>query len=102
MEQKLSKEKVAYVAKLASLGMPPRELEKYQVELSMILNYVEQIQQLDTTGIPATFQVLPLKNILRDDQTSPGLTVEEALLNAPDRENNYFKMPKIMEQTSVA
>ena len=97
MEPKLSKEKTAYVANLASLEMTPQELEKYRIELSRILDYVEHIQSLDTEGIPATFQVFPLSNVLREDEQTPGLTVQESLQNAPERENDYLKMPKILD-----
>ena len=93
----LSKEEVCYVAHLARLELSPEEVEKYQKELSRILDYVAQIQSLDTSDIPATFQNFPRKNVFRADEVGKSLPVEEVLKNAPEREGNYFKMPRILE-----
>ena len=97
MKNRLDKSEVAHVAHLARLEVNDAEMEKYSRELSPILDYVAKIQELETADIPATFQVLPRTNVFRQDESAESLSVEEALSNAPQREADYFKMPKILE-----
>ena len=92
----LTKEQVEHVALLARLDLTEEEKEKYAAQLSGILEYVEKLNQLDTTDVPPTAHVLPIKNVFREDKVGDHLSNDEALQNAPDRDGNSFRVPKIM------
>lgn len=94
---KLSKEMVEHVAKLARLAITEEEVEQFSVQLSRILEHMEKLNALNTEGVEPTFHVLDLKNVLRPDEVKPGLPVQEALANAPEREGQLFKVPRIVE-----
>jgi aspartyl-tRNA(Asn)/glutamyl-tRNA(Gln) amidotransferase subunit C len=87
---------VEYVAKLAKLEFTEAEKVVYQEKLDAILGYMEQLQQLDTQNVAPTTHVLPLENIFRQDELGPCLSHEEALSNAPDQSDGYFRVPKII------
>lgn len=91
----INKEDVLKIAKLAKLALTEEEIEKYSTQLRDILTYVEQLNELDTTGVVPTTRPIPLHNVFREDVLKAGLTIEEALMNAPVKENNMFKVPKI-------
>jgi len=87
---------VEHVALLARLELNEEEKELYTRQLGKILEYAAILQELDTTEVPPTAHVLPLHNVFREDRVSGHLPVEEVLANAPDREGNYFKVPRII------
>lgn len=94
---KLSKKDVEYVAKLARLELTEEEKEKYTIQLAKILEYVSKLNQLDTENIEPTSHVLPLQNVFREDEIKPSLSQEEILTNAPEKEDGYFKVKKVLE-----
>jgi len=94
---KLTKEDVMYVADLARLEFNEEEIGKYVHQLGDILNYEEQLNELDTTGVEPTAHVLPIKNVLREDVPVPSLDREKALMNAPEKDKGCFKVPKVIE-----
>lgn len=94
---KLTKEDVLYVADLARLEFTEEELGTYVDQLSAILDYEEQLNQVDTTGVAPTAHVLPVKNVLREDVVKPSLNREKALMNAPSQEQGCFSVPKVLE-----
>ena len=97
MEKKIIDiEQVRYIAHLSRLELTPEEEEKFTRQLGDILSYVEKLREVDTTNIPPTSHVLPLKNVFREDKLSFSLSPNEALSNAPDRKDNLFKVPKII------
>lgn len=79
---KLTKNQVEHVGKLSNLPLSDEELEKYSEQLSEILNYIDQLNSVDTKGVEPTFNTVPEKNVLREDITVNSLTQEEALSNA--------------------
>jgi aspartyl-tRNA(Asn)/glutamyl-tRNA(Gln) amidotransferase subunit C len=91
----ITEEEVLKIARLAKLSLAPDEIKKFSVQLGDILDYVEQLNGLDTTGVPPTARVIPVHNVFRDDVVQSGLNPGEALQNAPAQENNMFKVPKI-------
>lgn len=95
---KLTPEVVRHVAELARLELSEAEVQRYTEQLSAILDYAERIQAVDTGQVPPTPYVLPQANVLRDDEPEPSLPVEEALANAPDREDGLFRVPAIFEE----
>lgn len=94
---KLSLTQVEHVAKLAQLALTDQEKELFREQLSSILQYAERLQELDTDDIPPTATVLPLENVMRDDVVQPSLPLADALANAPDVENNCFRVPVVLE-----
>ncbi|SPD72838.1 Aspartate--tRNA ligase 1 [uncultured Desulfobacterium sp.] len=95
--QKISREEVLHVARLARLRLEEEEVVHYQKDLNSILKYVETLERLDTEGVPPMSHVLGIMNIWRED-VAGGLKDPEPLLsNAPVREKEYFRVPKILE-----
>ena len=95
--EKISTEEVKHVAKLARLSMSDEETEKYRNDLNSILDYVAALEDIDTTGITPMSHVLDIKNVWRDDTPVERENPLELLNNAPEREEAYYKVPKILE-----
>lgn len=95
---RISLEDVDHVAALARLGLSPGEREQLRSQLSSILAYVEQLDHLDTSQVAPSAQVIRFENVTRPDVTRPGLTVEQALANAPCRVDDYFGVPPVFEE----
>jgi len=93
----LTMDDVRKVALLARLRLSDEELERMQQQLSSILEYMEVLQEVDVTDVPPTAQVTDVVNVMRPDEVRPSLTVEEALANAPAREDGYFKVKPVFE-----
>lgn len=97
MPERISKEQVLHVAKLARLRLSPVEVDSYKKDLNAILEYVNTLEKLDTDNIAPMSHVLPVKNVWRDDKPVGKKETEPLLKNAPMREEDYFKVPKILE-----
>jgi aspartyl-tRNA(Asn)/glutamyl-tRNA(Gln) amidotransferase subunit C len=82
-----------HVARLARLELADAEVERFQEQLSAILEAVSKVQELDLTGIPPTSHPLDVVNVWRADEPRPSLPVEEALANAPGRRGDLFEVP---------
>lgn len=95
---KISQEEVVYVAKLARLGVSESEKQVFSKQLSDILNYIEKLNELNTDSVEPTSHVLDIYNVLREDMVREGLKPDEGLGNAPDREEDFFRVPKIIEE----
>jgi aspartyl-tRNA(Asn)/glutamyl-tRNA(Gln) amidotransferase subunit C len=93
----LSLEQVAKVARLARLELADDDLARMQRELSAILDYVAQLQQLNTDGVEPLAHPLPVQNVFRPDEPAPSLPVDEALQNAPARAGDYFAVPAVFD-----
>ncbi len=94
---KISKEEIEHIAVLARLSLPEEEKELFGSQLSNILDYMEKLNELDTKGIEPTSHVLTLSNVMRDDIPRPSIPKEDALMNAPDHTEKFFRVPKIIE-----
>jgi aspartyl-tRNA(Asn)/glutamyl-tRNA(Gln) amidotransferase subunit C len=94
----ISKEEVERVATLARLEITEGEKDTFSKQLSSILTYIEELRSWDTTGIEPTATVLEQTNVLREDRVQPSLPVEQALMNAPDSDGEYFRVPRILEE----
>lgn len=94
---KLSQEYVKHVAELAKLRLSEEEVEEFTEQLSAILDYAQRIQNVDTSSVVPTPYVLPLENVMRPDEPGACLTNEEALANAPDREDEHFRVNAVFE-----
>ncbi len=93
---KISQEQVEHVALLARLELTEAEKNTYTEHLNSILEYAELLNKLDTSGVPPTAHPLPLNNVFREDSVKPSLEQDVALANAPEAENGFFKVPKIL------
>jgi aspartyl-tRNA(Asn)/glutamyl-tRNA(Gln) amidotransferase subunit C len=87
------------VARLARLDLSDEERERMQTELSHIIAHAETIQALDLDGIEPTSHAIPLRNVMRPDETRPSLDPAEALSNAPSAEDGRFEVPRILEDS---
>jgi aspartyl-tRNA(Asn)/glutamyl-tRNA(Gln) amidotransferase subunit C len=94
---KLSLDQVEHVAQLAQLALDDREKELFCRQLSSILDHARHLQRLDTAGIPPTATVLPLENVMRDDEVRPSLPLADVLANAPAVEGDCFQVPVVLE-----
>ncbi len=94
---KITRQDVENVALLSRLEMTKEELDAYAGQLNAILEYADVLNKLNTKDVEPTAHVLPLKNVMRADEVKPSLPRELALANAPETEDGYFKVPKIME-----
>ena len=92
----LSIEDVEHVAALARLGLTAEEKERLRDQLSSILGHIEVLNQLDTAQIPPTAQVLPLENVMRDDEVRPSLPREAALANAPRQRDGFIEVRAVL------
>jgi len=88
---------VHYVAHLARLKLSPAEAQQLGAQLGDILGYIEQLKQVDVSGVEPTAHPFPLVNVTRPDEARPSLPHEDALRNAPQRANGLFAVPKIVE-----
>lgn len=96
MAEQLTDKQVRHVAKLARLRLSDDEVHPMAQQLSAILAYVAQIEELDTDGVEPMAHPLDVTNVLRDDTPGPTLTTDEALANAPARDGDFFAVPKVL------
>ncbi|AFV02435.1 Aspartyl-tRNA(Asn) amidotransferase subunit C [Dehalobacter sp. UNSWDHB] len=93
---KLSREEVEHVALLARLQLSEEEVELYTEQLNSILGYAEMLQKLNTDQVSPTAHAVQLVNILREDEVRPSMSRDKILMNAPDEEDGFFRVPKIV------
>lgn len=88
---------VRHIAKLARLQLEESEIATYTEQLGRILAFFDQLQALDTTGVPVTAHPMPISNAFREDVARPSLPLEKALAAAQATEGDCFRVPKILE-----
>lgn len=95
----LSKQDIQNIAKLARLELTDAELEKYGSQLSDVLNYIEQLKEVDTANIEPTAQVTGMENVLRSDEVESWQEdeIEVALKDAPEKEGRFIKVKRVIE-----
>jgi aspartyl-tRNA(Asn)/glutamyl-tRNA(Gln) amidotransferase subunit C len=93
----LSPDEVRWVAHLARLELSDAELATMTRQLSAILDYVKQLQQVDTEGVEPLAHALEVHNVFRADEPAPSLPVDAALANAPDRRGDFYGVPAVLE-----
>ena len=94
----ISRADVEHVASLARLGLTDDEIDRMQDQLNRILEAIGQLQSVDTSSVGPTAQVIALENVMRDDETRPGLSRGAALANAPLREGDHLRVPVVLEE----
>ncbi|KAF0144557.1 MAG: aspartyl-tRNA(Asn)/glutamyl-tRNA (Gln) amidotransferase subunit C [Nitrospirae bacterium] len=88
---------VEHIAKLARLSVSEEEKELFGPQLNGILSYMEKLDELNTKDVGPTSHVLSLSNVMRDDMPGNSIPREDALLNAPDHTDKFYRVPKIIE-----
>jgi aspartyl-tRNA(Asn)/glutamyl-tRNA(Gln) amidotransferase subunit C len=91
---------VEHIAKLAKLEFTDAEKEKFTHQLNQILEYMEQMNKLDTSHVEPLSHVIELSNVFRADEVKQGVSTEEALKNAPSKTEEFFKVPKVINEKS--
>lgn len=91
-------EQVQKVAHLARLELTLEQQEQFTGQLSKILEYVEQLNELDTTDVPPTTRAIDVSNVTREDEIRPYTDKEALLEQAPAREDDYFRVPQILNE----
>ena len=94
---KLSREEVLHIALLARLGLTEAEVDKFSEQLSNLLEHFEELQQVDTTGVPPTAQSIALQNVLSEDEVADSLPPGQVLANAPRKEGEFFRVRAVLE-----
>lgn len=94
----ISREEILKLAELARLRLSEEEITSLQRDLDQMLEYVRQLQQVDTEGVEPMSHSIDLNSIMRADEVKPSLPVEEALKNAPARVDDFFAVPKVIDQ----
>lgn len=94
---KISRDDVLHLAQLSSLQLADDEIDALQEDIGNILGYVEQLSELDTSGVEPTYQVTGLTNVWRDDEVDQSAATRKQLLAlAPEQQNNSVKVPKVL------
>ena len=96
--KKISSDEVKKVAKLARLELNEREIKQHAVQLEKILEYINQLEKINTDNIPCTTRAIEVINVFRKDEKKDYENSDELLDLAPSRENNFFKVPKIINE----
>ena len=95
---KITKEEVRKVAHLARLELNEDEINSHAKQLEKILEYVKQLEKIDTKGVPCTTRAIEVTNVFRKDENKNSECAEELLELGPSREDKYFKVPKIINE----
>ncbi len=98
MGTRIDQAEVRKVAKLSRLDLSEEEIGEFTSQLSAILDYVTKMNELDTTSIEPLAHCLPISNVFREDVVKESLGTEKTLANAPERDREFFKVPKILEE----
>ena len=97
-EPKITAAEVEHVARLARLDLSPEEKERMRSQLDAILTYIDKLRQLPTEGVEPTSHAIPIVNVMREDEVQPCFPISDMLANAPERDGDLFRVPKIIEE----
>jgi len=96
-DRRISLAEVEHVARLARLELSADEKERMGRELDGILAYIDKLRAVDVSGVEPTSHAVPVTNVMRDDELEPSFPREDMLANAPDRNGDLFRVPRILE-----
>ena len=94
----IKKGDVRHIAGLARLKLSDKEIDYFADHLGRIIDYIDQLKEVDTSNVEPTSHVLPLQNVFREDSVKTSLKREAVLKNAPAKEEGLFKVPRIIEE----
>jgi aspartyl-tRNA(Asn)/glutamyl-tRNA(Gln) amidotransferase subunit C len=92
----ITREDVEHISWLASIKIEDEEKDRLVEQFNSILEYFHQLDEVDTENVQPTYRVVDLANIFREDEAYPSISFDQALQNAPRREDGYFKSPRIV------
>ena len=95
----ITREDIVAVAELAKLDVTDEEIALYAEQLSNILDYMDKLNEVDTSDVPPTSSVLPLKNVLRADTPADPLSPEDVTANADDAQGNQFRVSAVLDNS---
>ena len=101
MSEKLTEKQVRDVARLARINCSDEEIGTFTRQLGAIMDYISQLEELDTSNVEPLAHCLPIHNIFREDIIKASLTNEQALNNAPQRDGEFFAIPKVLGDTNA-
>ncbi|MFO7714739.1 Asp-tRNA(Asn)/Glu-tRNA(Gln) amidotransferase subunit GatC [Desulfosarcina sp.] len=93
---KISKAEVLHVAHLARLDINDADVDRFSDQIGTILDYVDTLKQVETTGVPATSHAITLTNAFREDEVREHLDPQASLANAPEKDNGSFVVPRVI------
>lgn len=94
-----SSEQVRHLASLVRIELTDSEVEEFRSELASILSHIDALSEIDTTGVPPTNNGADLLNVKDDDASIPAMPREQVLANAPQREDEYFRVHAVLDQS---
>jgi aspartyl-tRNA(Asn)/glutamyl-tRNA(Gln) amidotransferase subunit C len=94
----LSRDEVLHVARLARIGVTDADVERFQQQLSTILDNFAALNQIDTEGVDPTTHTLPLENVMAADEPTPSLDADEVLSNAPLQHDGYLRVRAVLDE----
>jgi len=89
---------IEHVARLARLDLSEPEKERMRSQLDAILTYIDKLRRLNTDNVEPTSHAIPMVNVMREDELRPCLPREEMLANAPERQGDFVRVPRIIEE----
>ena len=95
---RITREEVSKVAKLAKLKLDEKEIDNHANQIEKILDYINQLEKIDTTNVPCTTRALEVINVFRSDTEKKYKDRDDILELAPSKEDDFFKVPKIMRE----
>lgn len=101
MAKTVTADEVRHIATLARLKLSDGEIERFARELGAIIGYVETLSEVDVTGVEPTAHAVGAHNVFRDDEPQPSPGAAMAMANAPQRQNDFFRVPKVLDQDTV-
>ncbi|MCC6578947.1 MAG: Asp-tRNA(Asn)/Glu-tRNA(Gln) amidotransferase subunit GatC [Phycisphaeraceae bacterium] len=102
MTQSITEQDVRHVARLSRLKLSDEEVRHFTQQLGNVMQYIAKLSELDVTNVEPMAHALDMSNVLREDEPQPGMDVDLALANAPDRSTPFFKVPKVLGEGSGA
>lgn len=96
---KVTEEDILHIASLSRLRIAKEEEKSYQEDLDKIISYMDILEGIDTADVQPTTYALPMQNVFREDVPKGSLPRELALSNAPEEEDGYFKVPRVLEES---
>ncbi len=93
----VDKKEIIKIAKLAKLNFSDEEIEKFTSQFNEILDYMTKLNEINTDDVPPLSHPLEVTNVMRDDKLKSSIETKDALLNAPEKDEQYFKVPKVIK-----
>jgi len=93
----VDKNEILKIANLAKLKFNDEEIEKFTSQFNEILNYMDKLNEINTENVQPLSHPLDINNVMREDELFNSIETKDALLNAPDKDEQYFKVPKVIK-----